>query len=733
MLDQYTTLKNKLEISLLKNARLVEELKYQQKSMEELRKEQTLAFKNIKDLSCQLSVLLFFSEKMKSKIHELSPYFDLSAFSDYKVPRQKFHLEERDDFLYSSIQKLQENNINILEKLNKMQLDEGYQVNPIEFEETKQKSCLLEKEIFEKNEYIENLQAQIKKMQTLEDVKQLIVKRNSENISFEQKEQEMSNKNSLEKNSKLYERHSKLLEENSSLRKELKRFKIDFKKLTFSHENLNSLNQTLQEKIKEYLQALNLRNEAFSSKENELQTVSKEKSNISELLTQKNNELDGLRTKLIELEKRKTFYEESKKSLEDHLKTAVSEKMKYFEAFMESQREISSLMMSHKGELFNLRQENQRILEQKSNYNERFINKENNYKLEQIKYKSKVENQELLILQLTKRNQLNSQIIIEQNQQILELNKKISIPFNPFTSEEGIYSGFVHISQQKSVNLEDLNETLESQKKSYECLIEKMTQNLIALEQERVLFQDNMSHLETSNEELQEKLNETLKNLEEMKEKADNPQISNEEIEFMNQEKEGYLKEIEDLKEKFNDITKEKDDLSVIIKQNNEKIKELTEENTVLLKNHDELKSKYNYHANINHLKEILLQEQYELFQGQLNEISNQNEEKIKENIVLIERLTKKEDDMKNIDKMEIEANPGEMKEDDIMLLLKEKIAQLELKLQEKINEEFSLKSHAHQYKSQMDHKIQEVLFGKEKEVEKKLFYLTFIINFVFF
>lgn len=729
MLDQYTNLKNKLEISLLSNSKLHEELKSQQKLIEEFKKDYSLSYKTIKDLSSQVSLLLFFSEKMRTKIHELSPYFDLSIYLDYKKPLEKINLDEQEQFYFLTIQDLQENNRNLLEKLNKIHLNEGFQINPIEFEELKHKNANIQLEIKQKQNLIDSLQEKIKKMQTLEDVKQLILGKNSEPfLNLEKKD--LSNRNSLEKNSRIYDKHAKLIEENASLRKEEKRLKIDLKKLTFSHENLNNLNENLQDKIEQYIHSLNSLKETLSIKENEINSVIKEKNLIAETLTQRNNEIDALKLKVLELEKQCLFYDESKKSIEDLLNKALNEKMKYFDGFMSGQKEISSLMMRHKSELLFSREENQRILTEKQKNNEFFIQKSNEYKINQMKYKAKIENQELLLLQLNKKNQLNSQIISEQNQQILELNRKINIPINPFSFEEGVHSGFIHISQQKSYNLEDLKETLEHQKNSYESLIEKMTEKLMLLEQENLAYQDNVKNLESANEDLQEKLESTLQKIQEMEIEAENPQISNEEIELLNQEKANLKIENDELKKKLNDIVIEKDELKVTETQYLDKIKELTEENLILLQEIKDIKRKYEYQANVTHLKDILIKEQYELFKCQMKENSKQNEEKNKEIDSLLEKLQRKEEDEKEIDKMEleIEENVRELKEDDILLQLREKIGMLELKLQEKINEEFVFKTQANQYRTQLEVKVQEVLFGKQKEVYFYYFFKKIII-----
>ena len=720
MLENYGVLKGKLEISLLNNTKLTENSKNLQKIIEELRKDQFLSYRNMKDLSSQISLLLFFHEKMKEKIYEISPFFDLSVFSDYKKAVKALDLPQNEYFYYANIEQLQENNENLMKKLNKIQINENFHVNPQEFEEISHKNSLFLQELLEKQQIIDNLHEKIKKMQTLEDVKQLILSKTSGNLTFSEKTLEISNEFSLAKTSKLYEKHSKLLEENTRLRKELKSEKIHNKKLAFSHENLLSINKDFQEKIQQYIVAINARDEALSLKNSEFATIYKEKSQICEVLSQKTCEIDGLKTRVLELEKKAVFSEKSRKAIEELLKRVSEEKLRYFEGFMEGQKQLSSILMRHKGEIARLLDENQRILAEKTKEIQKFCEKEAKAKLELMKYKVKNENCEVLLLQYMKRNALNSQIITEQNARIAEITKKIACPLSPLNLEEGAYSGFLHVSQQKALNYENLNENLENQKKSYEELIEKITVNLMNLQQENVLLLENIRNLQGNNEDLQEKLNENLQKIQEFEAKAENPAISNEEIEVFTQEKNENRREIEDLKEKIKEFLKEKEEFVMASKQMSEKIKEISEENRALEGNYEEIKRKYEFYHNIANLKEILLKEQYEIFKGQLKESVEQISEKIKENEELVEILTRKNEGKikENDNEMEIEENLGDfLNENEVILTLREKNAQLELRLQEKIKEEFMFRTQANMYKNQLEMKVQEVIFGKEKEV----------------
>jgi len=719
MLDQYGVLKSKLELSLFSNSKLVEDSKIQQKMMEEVKKDHILASKNIKDLSLQISILLYFCEKMRSKIHELSPYFDLSVYSDYKIPLVKLKLESKDQLIFANIDQLQEKNKNLIERLNRMHLNEGSQINPLEFSELKGKLARFEAEINEKQRIIENLHEKIKKLQTLEDVKQLILSKNPEKMSSTMKDQDFSNKSALQKNSKFYEKHEKLLEENSSLRKELKRLKIDLKKLTFSHENLTSISEKQEERIKNSLESLNSMKDAFNAKDQEMHALMQEKQSLSEEIYQQKIETSKLKTKILEQEKRLVFAEDSKKAFEEGLIQAMNEKKKYFEGFLLAQREISENLMRHKAELKSLRTENQGILTEKTKFKENFLKREQEFQEERMKFKGKIENQEVMLIQLNKKSLLNSQIITEQNQQILELNKKISMNFAQNFIEEGMFSGFVHISQQKNVNFEEIKENLETQKNCYESLIGKMTEKLGVLEQENLVFQENIKNLEAANEELQEKLQESMLKLQEMEKEAENPRINPEEIELLNEEKESYLREIQELNGKLQDIIKEKNELQGNLSQNIEKDKTMNEEYIRLEDDLKEKERKLEFEKNVNHLKEILLQEQYELFKGQMKEMLDRNIEKIKENDALVERLQRKEEEKKEgaMEIEENEGNEGEKWEEGEILRLRENAAQLELKLQEKIKEEFIFKTQANQLKKQLEIRIQEVVFGKEKEV----------------
>lgn len=687
MFDQYSVLKNKLEISTEKNNKFAEELKSQNKQLEEYKKEKIVAIRTIKDLSNQLTVLLYFSDKMRQKIHEISPYFDLSQYLDYKQAIKSLNLQNDELLFFKNIQELQSNNEKLLTKLNSSITQEAPQITNLEIEELKQKFYNLESENSMKQSLIENLKEEIKKMQNLQDITALITKQ-GKNLAPVQ----VSNKSSLEKQSKFYEHHSKILEENSAFRKELKRLKIDMKKLSFSHENLNNFVQIQDKTTKQNINMISQLNEALSRKAAEITKLSLEKHQISENLSQKSHELDGLKIKLLEIEKKYIFIEESKKILEEDFKTAVKEKMKYLDSFLKSQTELNSLVTRHKNEIVSLRKEIQTVQQEKNKEMQKFITNDNEKQMKLLRYNAKIENQEVLLTQFAKRNLLNSQIIAEQNQYILELSKKLSLNNNNvFNSEEGNFSGFVHISQQKNFNLEDLKETLETQKNSYETLIQKITQNLIAIEQENTVLHENIKNLEFSNEQLQEKLNENLFKVQEMQEEKENPQVSNEEVQLLKEEIQNLRKEIEDLNEKNENLLQEKEEIQNFSNQNCENIRKLTEEKCEISIELSEIKSKIQSQSNLASLKDILLKEQFELFQKQLDENKRELNEKINENHALLEKINEK----KNESQMDIEENI-EVKntESDLVLELKQKIGMLELKLQEKIKEELLLKKH---------------------------------------
>lgn len=687
MFNQYSVLKNKLEISLEKNTKLADEIKSQNKQLEEYKKEKVVAIRTTKDLSNQIVVLLYFSDKMGRKIHELCPYFDLSEYLDYQKAINSLNLQHEDLRFFKNIQELQENNEVLLKKLNSSIVQEVPQITNSEIDELKQKITSLQSEKVMDQKLIENLNEKIKKMQNLQDIAALITKQTKDIIPVQ-----VPNKSPLEKQSKFYEHHAKILEENSNFRKELKRLKIDMKKLSFSHENLNNLLQTQEKTARQSLISINQLNEALSQKEAEISKLSAEKQQILEVSSQKSHEIDGQRIKLIEMERKYVFIEDSKKKLESLLKTALEEKMKYFDGFLNAQKEVSSLVIRHKNEIVGLRNEIQRIQQEKSKETQNFLTNENENQMNLLRCKAKIENQEVLLTQFAKRNQLNVQTIAEQNQYILELSKKLSFSnHNVFNSEEGNFSGFVHISQQKNFNLEDLQETLETQKNSYETLIQKITQNLITIEQENVVLHENIRNLELSNEQLQETLNENLLKLQEMQEEKENPQVSNEEMLLLKEEIQSLRKEIEDLNEKNESLVQEKDEIQNFSNQNAENVRKLTEENSGILFELNEIKAKILSQNNLVSLKEILLKEQFELFQKQLDENKRELVEKIEENHALLDKINEKKYDSH----MDIEENIEAIAtESDIVLELKQKIGQLELKLQEKIKEELLLKKH---------------------------------------
>lgn len=717
MLDQYNVLKTKLDLSLKSNAKLTEDLKLQQKTTEELKRENIVATKTIKDLSSQISILLLFSEKMRAQIHSLDPYFDLSEYSDYKVAASKIKLQGKDQNLFSNIQDLQDKNKYLLNRLNTMHLNETSQISPVEFSELNNKLSLCKIEINEKETIIENLQEKIKKLQTLEDVKHLLITKTKglERTGSANKEQDYSNQEI--KNAKFYEKHQKSLEDNMLLRKELKRVKTDLLKALFDNKNFKAISEKQEERIKATEEAENLIKEKLAIKEREIQKLFNEKQSLSEEIFQLKSDSTKLRAKILELEKRLSFVEESKKAFEDALNQTMSERKKYFEAFLQGQREISENMMQHKAELKNLRRESQNFLQEKTKLKEEFMGKEQKWTEERMKFKGKIENQEVMLIQLNKKNQLNMQIITEQNQQILELNQKITQNFSLNMLEEGVFSGFVHITQQKSVNFEEIKENLENQKNCYECLITKMTEKLGVLEQENLDLQENVKSLQATNEELQEKLQETFTKMQDMEKDDENPRINPEELEILNEEKEGFQKEIQDLNEKLQDLQKTKSDLQSSLNKTLDQLTQTSEENSKLLEELKEKERRLEFERCVTQIKEILIQEQHELFKAQLLEISERIEEKIKENQNLVERLQGKEEERKD-SQMEIEENPKEKTtEREEILKLREIIAQLELKLQEKIKEEFIYKTQTNNLKKQLDIKIQEVFIGKGKEV----------------
>ena len=356
MLDQYTSLKSKLELSQLANSKISEDLKLQQKMLESIKKENILASRNINDQSHQISVLLYFTEKMKAKIHELNPYYDLSVFSDYSIPLEKMRFQGDDKKIFANIQQLEETNKNLLEGLNRMHLNEASQITHLEFNELKDKYDHARAEIQEKVKIIEGLQEKIKKQQTLEDVKQLILRKNpSEKLYSVSKDHEGSNKASLQKRANFYEKHEKMLEENASLRKELMRLKIDLKKLSFSHDNLSSITEKQEERTRNLIDSLNAVKETLGAKDQEVNVLSQEKQTLNDQIYQQKNEISKLKTKIAELEKRVSFSEDSKKAFEEGLFQALSDKKKYFECFLQSQSEISENLMRHKSEIKILR------------------------------------------------------------------------------------------------------------------------------------------------------------------------------------------------------------------------------------------------------------------------------------------------------------------------------------------------------------------------------------------
>lgn len=722
MLDQYTSLKSKLELSQLANSKISEDSKLQQKTLESIKKENILASRNINDQSHQISVLLYFTEKMKAKIHELNPYYDLSIFSDYSVPLEKMRFQGDDMKIFANIQQLEEKNKNLRERLNQMHLNEASQITHLEFNDLKDKLDQAASEIQEKVRIIEGLQEKIKKQQTLEDVKQLILRKNpSEKLSVS-KDHDSSNKGSFQKKAHFYEEHEKLLEENSSLRKELVRLKIDLKKLSFSHVNLSSISEKQEERIKTLIDSLNGVKETLTKKDQEVNVLSQEKQTLNDEIYQLKNEISKSKTKIAELEKRVSFSEDGKKSFEEGLFQALSEKKRYFECFLQSQSEISENLMRHKSEIQVLRSETQSHLEEKLKLKDESSKTEQKLLEEKMKLKGKVENQEIMLLQLNKRNLLNSQIIAEQNQQILELNKKISTNMTANMIEEGMFSGFVHITQQKNVNFEEIKEDLENQKACYESLIGKMTEKIGFVEQENLDLQNNLRNMEAENEQLQEKLQESLLKIQEMEKEAEKPQINPEELDLLNEEKEGFLREIQGLNERIQELEKEKNELLNLLGTGNDKLRELNEEYEKLEEKSKEKSRKLEFEQNMKHLKEINLQEQHELFKTQVKELMELNEEKTKENSRLLERIQKRDEERKE-GAMEIEVTGGERWEDGEILRLRETVSQLELKLQEKTMEENALKMQTDQLKKELELRGQEEGFDKEKEVLGKFYF----------
>lgn len=718
MLDQYNILKNKLEVAQINNAKLSEEIRKNNKGLEEYKQEKIIALKTMKDLSAQISILLYFIEKMKKQIHDLNPYFDMSIYSDYKHALKSLQIDDKEHLFYTNISELQLKNQTLLLELHrKSPTSEIPHDTLVELEELKRKIKITQEQNAEKETIIANLTEELKKRQTLKDVTQILSKQASE-IGF-LIEKNDTNKSALEKNNKFYDHHSKILEENSVLRKELKRLRIDMKKLGFSHENLNSLAQGYQEQIQQYITSLNSKKEVISNKEAEIMKILREKNSISENLMQKNNEIDQWKIKVMEVEKKAFFFEETKKKLEELLKTALVEKMKYFDSFLSLQKDFSTQVIRHKNELLDQRKAFHNFQKEKNKEIERFITQQNDYQMRILKFKTKIENQDVLLMQLNKRNQLNSQIIAEQNEQILQLTKKINIPMNPLAFEEGLISGFVHISQQKNFSLDEFKETLEKQKNSYESLIEKMTQNLVAMEQENVLFQENIKNLEFSNEELQEKLNQTLLKIQEIQNEKESPQFSSEEMDILNEEIENLKRENEVLKVKYESVVHEKEEIQRDCNENIEKIKALTEENTNVYLELNSIKGKLQLQTNLVGLKDILLKEQYDLFQGQMKEITHLLNEKANENHTLLEKLTEKKEVSSQ---MEIEETipSSKLNESDVILDLKQKNIHLEMKLQEKIKEEFLLKKQTNLFKKQIEFQTGETIIEeKENEVNK--------------
>lgn len=116
--------------------------------------------------------------------------------------------------------------------------------------------------------------------------------------------------------------------------------------------------------------------------------------------------------------------------------------IRYFDAFMSAQTEITNILTSQQSTLSKLKEENNKLQKELI----QMKNMHSSFSMDKVHNKIRIENYEISLRQLQKQNEMNLQIIEEQNTKLKDWAHKITnlVERHRLNEEENLFSGYAY-------------------------------------------------------------------------------------------------------------------------------------------------------------------------------------------------------------------------------------------------------------------------------------------------